>query len=241
VRLRPGLRFHSGNPCDAPAVLAALETLRWGGGGDHQVGYWDPVDTVTADGADTLVFRLHYPYVRLPSLLWGTHTAISGEAVRARGGAAFGRTAVDGTGPFRCVEWSPSRILAERWEDYPGAPSSLFAQHGPARLQAIEWLSIPDEQERLDALESGRVHCLHGPILSEVARLRADPRFAVVEYPQCSNVYLGLNWDRPELGFADLRVRRAVSMAIDRAAIVEQALAGHGTVAHGPIGPGEPY
>ncbi|HWE63267.1 MAG TPA: ABC transporter substrate-binding protein, partial [Chloroflexota bacterium] len=110
-----------------------------------------------------------------------------------------------------------------------------------ARLQAIEWLAIPDEQERLDALESGRVHCLHGPVLREVERLRADPRFTVVEYPQCSNVYLGLNWDRPQLGFADVRVRRAFSLAIDRAAIVERALAGHGTAAYGQLGPGDPY
>ncbi|HWE62306.1 MAG TPA: ABC transporter substrate-binding protein, partial [Chloroflexota bacterium] len=120
VRLRPGLRFHSGAPCDAAAVLAALHVLRYGGG-DRQVGYWDPVDEVRAEGSNTLIFRLHYPYARLPSLLWGTHTAVLGESTRTRGGDRYGRTVVDGTGPFRCVEWSPARIVAERWEQYPGA------------------------------------------------------------------------------------------------------------------------
>src|SRR5581483_4859363 len=44
VRLRPGLRFHSGAPCDAEAIVAPLEHLRFGSLPGQQLWYWDPVD-----------------------------------------------------------------------------------------------------------------------------------------------------------------------------------------------------
>ena len=72
------LRFHSGEACDAAAVLASLEHLRWSAFPGRQLWYWDPVDTVEPLDARTLRFRLHHPYARLPALLWGTHTAVYG-------------------------------------------------------------------------------------------------------------------------------------------------------------------
>ena len=70
LNLREGARFHSGDPCDAPAVVAALERCRWGDGLSRQLWYWDPVDRVSAVGEGTVEVTLHYPYSRLPTLLW---------------------------------------------------------------------------------------------------------------------------------------------------------------------------
>jgi peptide/nickel transport system substrate-binding protein len=240
VRLRPGLRFHSGAPCDAAAVLAALEHLRDNAQPGRPLWYWDPVDSVTAAGDHELVFRLHHPYSRLPALLWGTHTAVYNEPRRAADDAGSGRTWADGTGPFRLVSWSPERVVAAAWEDYPGAAAG-FLQPGAARLSQIEWISILDERERLAALERGEVDCLHGPPLDEVGRLVEDPRFDVLRYPQASSMYLTLDWRRRDLGFDDVRVRRAVSLAIDRAALVAGALHGAGTPAYGPVPPGDEF
>ena len=97
--LRPGLRFHSGARCDSGAIIAAFELLRWGMVEGDQLWYWDPVDVVVPDGPDALIVRLLYPYARLPSLLWGTHTAIHNEAMRAADAEAFGHDVADGTGP----------------------------------------------------------------------------------------------------------------------------------------------
>lgn len=241
IRLRPGLHFHSGAPCDAEAVVAALTRLRWENAGDDQLWYWDPVDTVRADSSDTLVFTLHYPYVRLPALLWGTHTAIFNDAVRNREGDAFGKTVADGTGPFRLTSWSPEHVSAEAWPAYPGTPVSFMTNAGPARLDGIEWISILDENERLAALERGDVHCLHRPPLHEIERLRAEPDLNVIEYGQASNVYLGLDWRRTEFGFNDVRMRRAVSLGIDRESLVADCLAGHGVPTYGPVPPGDKF
>ena len=149
--LRPGLRFHSGAQCDSAAIVRAYEALRRELVEDDQVWYWDPVDTVAADGRDTVVVRLHYPYTRLPSLLWGTHTAVHNEALRAADRDRFGVEVADGTGPYRLVLWSEERIVAERWDDYPGALPSFLSAAGlpPPR---IEWTALRDPGEAARAV-----------------------------------------------------------------------------------------
>jgi peptide/nickel transport system substrate-binding protein len=239
--IRPGLRFHSGDPCDAPAILAALERLRWGFHGGRQLWYWDPVDTVTDEDATTLTFRLNHPSLRLPSLLWGTHTAIYNERRRAADAEGSGYSFADGTGPFRFVSYSPERVVAERWPGYPGSKAKFLETGGPAPLDRIEWTMLLDPGERVEALEAGNVHCIHGPNYADVARLEDDPRFDVTRFSQAANAYLALNWDRADLGFDDLRVRRALALAIDRAALVESALLGYGTPTWGPLSPGGEY
>jgi ABC-type transport system substrate-binding protein len=198
------------------------------------------VDRVEVTG-DTLVFRLAHPSVDFPSLLWGTHTAIYNQALRERDPEAFGSRVADGTGPFRLRSWSPHRIVAERWADYPGAPAPFLRSKGSASVDRIEWASIPNEQDRLAALEGGEVDCIHGPVASEFARVEADPRFRVSSFPQPSNFYLALNWQRQDLGFEDHRVRQAISLAIDRRQLVNNAVAGRGQPTWGPIPPGDPY
>ena len=236
-RLRPGARFHSGDRADGPAVLAALEQLRWGFHEGNQLWYWDPVDKVYPDGDETLVFTLHHPYVRLPSLLWGTHTAIHNEALRAREADRHGYELADGTGPFRFVSWAQDRVVLERWPDYPG-PQRGFLAGGPAKLDRIEWTMLLDPAERVTALERGEVDCIHGPNYADVAQLEADPRFRVVRFGQASNAYLALDWRHTQFGFDDRPVRRAFSLAIDRELLVRDAMYGYGTPTFGPLSPG---
>jgi peptide/nickel transport system substrate-binding protein len=68
-----------------------------------------------------------------------------------------------------------------------------------------------------------------------------DDRFTVIEYVQGSNFYLALNWRRAEFGFDDLRVRRALSLGVDRAKLVATAVSGRGTPTLGPLSPGDEY
>ena len=228
-QLRPGLRFHSGAVCDADAIVAAFDLLRHlGFPPDDQLWYWDPVDTVTAAGPDTLVFRLHYPYARLPSLLWGTHTAVFNEALRLQAPEQFGYELADGCGPYRLVSWSEDRVVAERWDDYPGAVAPFLVEDGRPP-QRIEWSAVLDPGDRLAALESGDVHCMHGPPLDEVARLVSEGRFSVIEFPQQSNTYITVDFRQTELGFDEVRLRRAISLAVDRDALVRDVLHGHGS------------
>ncbi|MCC6792462.1 MAG: ABC transporter substrate-binding protein [Thermomicrobiales bacterium] len=234
--LRPGARFHSGDRADAPAVIAAMEMLRWGFHQGNQLWYWDPVDRVYPEGEETIVFTLHHPYVRLPSLLWGTHTAIHNEALRAREPERHGYELADGTGPFRLVSWAQERVELERWPEYPGSQAGFLSGRG--NVDRIEWISMLEPDDRVATLERGEVDCIHGPNYADVARLEADPRFRVVRFSQASNAYLALDWRHTHLGFDDLRVRRAISLGIDRDRLVRDALLGYGAPTFGPLSPG---
>jgi peptide/nickel transport system substrate-binding protein len=235
LRLRQDARFHSGDRCDAPAVVQALQALRFGFHGGQQLWYWDPVDTVEPDGADMLVFRLHHPYSRLPSLLWGTHTAIHNERRRAADPAGSGIDWADGTGPFRFERYSQERLEVSRWDAYPGSEAAFLRSTGDPAVQRISWTSILDPAERVAALEAGTVDCLHGPNYADVARLEADARFDVVRFSQASNLYLAPNWEQTDFGFDNVRIRQALSLAIDRDRVVRDALLGYGAPTVGPI------
>src|SRR5579872_848901 len=239
-RLRPGLRFHSGAPCDATAIVAAYDLLRWAVAGSEELWYWDPVDTARAEGPLQISIRLRYPYARLPSLLWGTHTAIHNEALRAADPDRFGFELADGTGPYRLVSWSEERVVAERWDTYPATAVPFLAAAGsPPRR--IEWMALLDPAERLAALESGDVHCIHGPPLEALERLVAEDRFTVIEFAQQSSVYLALDFRRVELRFDQRRLRQAVSLAIDRSRLVRDVLHGHGSPSYCGIPPGDEH
>jgi peptide/nickel transport system substrate-binding protein len=99
----------------------------------------------------------------------------------------------------------------------------------------VRWLPIVEETERAAALEAGEVDCVQNPSLLDVDRLRANADLRVIEFQQSSLAYLALDHETRELGFHDVRVRRAISLAIDRDALVARDLAGHGWPAHGPI------
>jgi peptide/nickel transport system substrate-binding protein len=235
LQLRPGARYHSGDPCNAVAVVEALEALRYGFHGGQQLWYWDAVDTVQPVGEDQILFRLHHPYSRLPSLLWGTHTAIHNERRRAADPDGSGIDWADGTGPFHLEHFSQERVEVVRWDGYPGSDATFLRPTRTPLVQRITWISILDPAERVAALEEGAVDCLHGPNYADVARLEDDPRFDVVRFSQASNLYLAPYWPHTELGFADLEIRQALSLAIDRDRVVRDALLGYGAPTIGPL------
>lgn len=225
VRLKAGARFHHGDPCDARAVLSTLDALRWDMHslpGGRQLWYWDPVDRVEAVDDLTLRFHLHYPHPWLPSLLWGTHTAIHNERTRLGAGDDYGVSVVDGTGPQRLVSWSPDGVVT----------TSVQEPH-----LRIEWKSIPRAQDRLAALANGEVDASH-----EIPRdTQVIDGCIVHRRRQPASMYLTLDWNRVDLGFDRIEVRRALSLALDRRRMVDEVLHGRGAPTWGPLPPGLEY
>jgi ABC-type transport system substrate-binding protein len=192
----------------------------------RQLWYWDPVDRVEALDDTTLRFHLLYPYPRLYTLLWGTHTAIHNEDARLRSPDEFGILHADGTGPYRFDKWSEDRVDLARADGKQGVASRAA------------WIALPSASDRLAALLAGEVDCVHALDAAALRLLDGDSRFKVARYPQPSSMYLTLDWARAELTFDQVEVRRALSLAIDRERIVQKALGGMATEASGPLPPG---
>jgi peptide/nickel transport system substrate-binding protein len=232
-RIRPGLRFQSGAACDAEAVAEALRLH-----GDPVEApinrfFWRNVAGVEAEGGE-VVLELHEPSAGMPRLLRSWHSAIHNQAARKAAGEEFGRTTADGTGPFAFVDsGSGSHLDVARWDGWPGARTGWESNRdGPAYLDGVRWIPILDDRERAAALERGEIDCLQNASLLDVDRLAANPDLEVIEFQQSALLYMGVDC---EGAGRDVRVRRALSLAIDRQALVEHDLGGHGWAAYSPI------
>lgn len=138
-----------------------------------------------------------------------------------------------GTGPFRLAEWvRGDRIVLERNRDYyrPGVP----------KLDRVVFRFIPDPNAALAALKAGDVDVsVFGLGPEHVAALQKDPRFSVIVGETTNDVILAMNNARKP--FSDVRVRRAITHAINRPEIVKGAMFGLGRVIGTNVDPLNPY
>ncbi|MEU4314404.1 ABC transporter substrate-binding protein [Nocardia sp. NPDC024068] len=126
----------------------------------------------------------------------------------------------NGTGAFRFVEWKPgaSMTFAANEHYWGGRP----------HLDGVEYVVVPDAQTRISQLRSGQLDLLLGAGPRDADALSRNPAFRVV--PQTgvrANWYIGANVRAP--GLQDVRVRRAIAHAVDRARILADVYRGHGS------------
>ncbi len=240
LTLPPSITFHSGTPCDAAAVALVLDAARDPSQGVN-ASMWGPVKGVEVIDSTTLHIVLDHPYANLPNVLRSYHTAVFNDASRRSLGSEYGNGTVDATGPFLLSRWETDLVEARRWDSYPGSNAPSYGNGGIAHLRAIQWLAIPDDLARVEALEQGTVDCVRALPAAMVDRVVAHEDLAVASAEEDSGYYLALNFQRADLRFDDARVRRAVSHAIDRNALVDRVFGGYATPGYGPAGPGYVY
>ena len=143
--------------------------------------------------------------------------------------AAFNRTPV-GNGPFRFV----SQRANDRWvfASNPDFPEDLG---GRPSVDRVVWRVIPDRQAQLTELLTGNADVVLIPPAEEYPSLAARPELNGAVRPSFKYTFVG--WNGKRAPFGDARVRRALTMAIDRGEIIQALRAGEGQVAAGPIHP----
>jgi len=145
--------------------------------------------------------------------------------------AAFNERPV-GNGPFRFVAHQPGR----RWvfEADPLFPAALG---GPPGIRRLVIVVVEEPSTKLAGLVSGELH-VAGIQPMHAAVVRRAPGLAVLDYPML--ISYGLFWNLRRPLFADPRMRRALTLALDRRQMVAVYLYGFGTVADGPVPPSHP-
>jgi peptide/nickel transport system substrate-binding protein len=138
-----------------------------------------------------------------------------------------------GNGPFRFVE----RAQGQRWvfEANPDHPEELG---GRPYLDRVAFRVIPEPTTLLTELLTGGVDFYYQVRPEQTERIAGSRNARVTSAPGISWVYLGFNQRRPP--FDDVRVRRALTLAIDRRQILHAVLAGQGSVASSTISPFRP-
>ncbi|WP_255357899.1 ABC transporter substrate-binding protein [Geomicrobium sp. JCM 19037] len=130
-----------------------------------------------------------------------------------------------GTGPFELEEWDlNNEIVLANFQDYWGEP---------AILDQVSLRVVPEQGTRMAMMEQGEAHFMQQIEPANVARMEALDNMDVVSQEGFGIDYIGFNNEVEP--FDDERVRQALSMALDREAIVEGLYEGYGSVADGPL------
>lgn len=132
-----------------------------------------------------------------------------------------------GTGPFEFVGFQPDVAVRYRaFADYWG---------GKQPIDTLVFSITPNASVRLTKLKAGECHVIAFPNPADLAAIETDPNLKVLQQEGFNIGYLAMNTSKPP--FDDVRVRRAVNMAIDKAAIIEAVYQGAGVVAKNPLPP----
>jgi len=229
--LRPGVRFHDGTAFDAEAVRFNFERMLDADHPFHDTGpfplasfFFGAVERVEVVDARTMRLHLKEPFAPLlANLAYGTGLMVSPAAVSAHG-VAFGRHPA-GTGPFRFVEWrSRERVVLARNPDYWGTP---------ARAEHVVFRPVTDPVTRTTELLGGGLDIALELPPDTVAVLRDQPEARVAEAVGPHLWFLILNIR--EGPFADLRMRQAANLAVDKEGLVRHVLQDTAVVARGPV------
>jgi peptide/nickel transport system substrate-binding protein len=236
-KIRRGLKFHSGRPLTAHAIKEVYDAIANPKTGSPLRSLWVPhVKETLAPNPTTIVLKLSHPYFDLLNVVQTGYWAIENMKVRKKLGEDYAKKVIDGSGPFTFVEWVPGdHVSVKRWDKYPGSIVPYFKNKGKAYLDGIKWIAILEAAQRATQIERGEIDTLRGPNFPDVKRLKKNKNLHVTELKEWSGYVLGPNFKRTELGFNDLRVRQAMSHAIDRKAIASKLLFGLAEPMYGPI------
>lgn len=246
-KLREGVRFHDGTPFTADDVVFTFARAPNVPNSPTSMGqYVRPVQRLEVVDAHTIRLHTREPVPLIPQMM-GAFAILGRKQGEGPGGSALptgdynsGRAAI-GTGPYRLVSFA----LGDR---------AVFARHegwwGPAQpWQRVTYRLIANDSSRVAALQAGDVDAIDAVPTRDVTRLQRDPRLAVQSRPGLRLIYLYVDVNRPVSPFVtdragnplpenplrDVRVRRALSLAINREGIRRQLMEGHAMPAGQPM------
>jgi peptide/nickel transport system substrate-binding protein len=217
-RLATGVKFHDGTAFDAGDVKFSLDRARAPGSTNAQKALFTPIAKVDVVDPATVRVTLDHPVGNfLFNMGWGDAVMVAPET------AATNATRPVGTGPFRFSAWVRG--------DHVDLVKNPTYWGTAARLDKVTFKFISDPTAAYAAMLANDVDAYPVfPALETLAAFKKDPRFTVSVGTTEGETILAMN--NAKAPFNNLEVRRAISMAIDRRAIIDGAQFGYGT----PIG-----
>ncbi len=225
--LRKGVKFHHGKEFTSEDVVATFKHVADPATGSSGRTHTDLIETVEPVDKHTVRFKLKIPYAGFAEILVERQLKI----VAAD---RIGKLSSDpsGTGPFKFKSFTPGdRLELVKNPDY--------YEKGLPRLDGVTFRIMPENAARVAAMEAGDIDLMWNVPLESVDKLRQNPKITVDEVP--TSTWDGLVMGNKVKPFDDVRVRRAILLALDKQQLMTFAVFGHGAPTHTPISPRHPY
>ena len=247
--LRRDVTFHNGNPFTADDVIFSYH--RAGDAGSPFAGLLEPIAEVVKVDDYTVDFRLKRKYALILNDFAGWYImdkefqeeigAVTPLDLSSNAGGAM-QAAANGTGPFRLVERQPDvkTVLAANpdwWDE---------KKHN---LEEIVYTPITNNATRVAALLSGEVDFIRNAPPQDLERIEATPGMKVMRGPHLRTIFFGMDQQSDVLPgsgvegnpLKDVRVRRAMAMAMDVEGIKRSIMRGNSNPVATQLAPQMPF
>jgi peptide/nickel transport system substrate-binding protein len=235
IKLRPGVKFHDGEPLDAEAAKFSLErhlnlptSFR-----KPELAALDHVDVV-----DPLTIKLvlKTPYSPLIAQLTDRSGMMVSPKAAREAGDKFGLRPIC-AGPYKFVERvQQDRMVFEKFADYWNKEN--------VHIDRVVFLPIVDATVRLANLKSGGLDLIERVLATDIKDVRADPKLVLSTVAELGylglTINLGNDKSKGPLSQSE-KVRQALDLSIDREALNQVVFNGEFTVGNQWVGPNHPY
>lgn len=225
-KLRQGVTFHDGSSFNANAVKKTFERILDKNIGATRAQAFEMVKEVKSIDEFTIQFILKRPFAPFFTVLAGSEgSIISPKAIEQYGKELTKHPT--GTGPFTFHSWQPGQeIVLVRNEKYWGEQ---------AKVEKVVFKVIPEDATRIAMVESGEAHVAEQLPVTEINRVQSSKVMGLGSYDSFGVDYIGFNFRKKP--FDDVRVRQAISHAVDSGAIIQGIFNNIGTAANTSLAP----
>jgi peptide/nickel transport system substrate-binding protein len=235
IKLRPGVKFHDGEPLDAEAAKFSIErhmTLPT----SFRKSELSSVDHVEVVDPLTIKLVLKTPYSPLIAQLTDRAGMMVSPKAAKEGGDKFGLHPVC-AGPYKFVERVPQdRMVFEKFADYWNKDN--------VSIDRVVFYPIVDATVRLANLKSGGLDLIERVLATDIKDVRADSRLILSTAPELGYLGLTINIANDKNKGAlsqSVKVRQALDLSIDREALNQVVFNGEFTPGNQWVSPVHPY
>lgn len=231
--LRPGVKFHDGSALDALAVKKSFNRQIDSSCLFYQENITDTygkfalnmIEKINIIDELTIQFKLKFPCsFFLDNIASPYFTSIVSPTALKKYGNQFGLNPC-GTGPFKLRQWKQGKsIVLEKFNKYWGKSS---------QIENVLFKIVPDLKERFELLKRQELDIAIGLSASSINQLYYNPEINILTPKVFGTYFLGFMCQNKP--FDDLRIRKAISLAIDVKSLVSSLSRGFAVVAQGPL------
>ena len=227
-KLRPGIKFHDGKPFTSADVAYSLKRIQDPKEDSPARSVIAMVSSIETPDPMTVTMKLSAPFAELPLQLTDYRLLM----IPADSGATI-KTSGIGTGPFKVEKFEPrgTTVLVANPDYWQGAP----------KVARMEIIGIADAQARVQALLGGQIDMLPGLTRQQRPLLERSGKHQVQEVN--TGNWRGIVFRTDVKPFDDVRVRKAIRLAVDRKALRDLVVGANGGIigCDTPVGPRDQY